>query len=226
MPALNRARGAAQKTKCLSNLRQICQVFFLYAHDFYGYMPSANHMNSGGHYQDLLAEMYHVPKERMYRDSPYRGPSIFTCPNTTEEELRPNAPADYALGTHATNYGENLYSIEGTVGTFDPSSWAYSPPHRVGSLRFPSRTCLLMETKNLSYWYAHSATTGSAAAFWRHANSVNIGFWDGHSENRLPKQVPCAYAYPGYSQAALGCNYFVHGEVKKGSEAHNIFPQL
>ena len=39
MPALNKARAAAQKTTCLSNVGQVMKAQILYSEDNGGYMP-------------------------------------------------------------------------------------------------------------------------------------------------------------------------------------------
>ncbi len=225
LPALGRARAAAQRVKCLGNTRQLGQFFLLYGNDYQGYLPSSKHMKVQM-YQDDLAELYKIPKERMYLDSKFRGPSIFTCPNTDLKELRPNAPADPSLGTHATSYGANQNSIHGNGDVYGTGSWAYTAGHRLGRIPYAGRTSLLVEVKNLAYWSPASTSDGSAAAFWRHKGTVNMAFWDGHSENRLPKQVPCAYGYPALGEAFLIFNYVVNGELRKGYETLCKFPNL
>src|SRR5258708_6898414 len=41
LPALNRAREAANRVKCLVNLRSMCQAAFAHAAEHQGYMPIA-----------------------------------------------------------------------------------------------------------------------------------------------------------------------------------------
>lgn len=48
MPALQKARMAAQSTKCLSNLRQLATASIMYANDYNGYIPAwgfSNYLN-------------------------------------------------------------------------------------------------------------------------------------------------------------------------------------
>lgn len=42
LPALNRANEAAKKTQCAANLRQLGQIFYLYANENRGYLPYQN----------------------------------------------------------------------------------------------------------------------------------------------------------------------------------------
>jgi prepilin-type N-terminal cleavage/methylation domain-containing protein len=44
LPALNRARAAAQSTQCLSNLRSFGQAALMYANDNRGYLPSSDQL--------------------------------------------------------------------------------------------------------------------------------------------------------------------------------------
>ncbi len=221
LPALGKARETAKKIKCLGNVRQLTHYFLLYGNDYNSYLPSPKNMGNMMMYQDLLAELYKIPKERMYLDSHYRGPSIFTCPNTTPEELRPNAPEDPSYGTNATSYGVNQNAVEG-----GGSNWTAVSAHRLGSLPRPSRTSLLLDVKNFSIWTPSRLNGGDAAAFWRHSGTVNVSFWDGHAENRKSRDVPCIYSYPGMATMFLIFNYFVNGELKAGYESYCKFPDL
>jgi len=217
LPALNSAKMLVLRTQCMSNLRQVTQVFNLYAGDYAGFYPSPRNLqlppHVGNHYQDSLAEMYGIKKEYMYLDGKpkYLRNHIFRCPSSSDLEWRPNGP-ESALGTNATSYGVNRNPVEGG-GT----GWIYVAPTPMGRMPLPSRSYLLMETFNGSTVVLGSTSSPFGVPFHRHSLRVNISFWDGHSEARHPSRVPSAFLYPGFSWQ-YEYNFFANGRLTPGYE--------
>ena len=97
LPALNKARQAAQVTACLSNLRQIGQGLNMYVNDYKGIFPIPP---QGGFAQVVLYD-------RIYKTVPtdYGVNSAFRCPSMSEGE-------DGLFGIRIN------YSFKGTTYTF------------------------------------------------------------------------------------------------------------
>lgn len=80
LPSLNRAREAANRIKCASNMRQLGQAMRMYAID------------NEGHFPPSLPVLLAIPDYALV-------PDVFVCPSTDDE---PGAPSD------PLRFGENL----------------------------------------------------------------------------------------------------------------------
>lgn len=79
LPALNKAREAAKKTACLSNMRQIGLGMLMYANDNKGYLPSPSTVGYqpwGPSWALVLIENKYVPGDMTTYSSP-----VFVCPS-------------------------------------------------------------------------------------------------------------------------------------------------
>ena len=204
LPALGKARNMARKTQCLNNTKQLCLVYNFYANDFGGFMPTDWYSfakftppsdNRNYLYLDSLASRYNIKKSKAYGDAKTNNAlknGIFRCPS--------EADSSYLNRTHKTSYGGNPYPF------VNYGSKAVTPLHR---LRKPALAMILGEDWGHSEihlkgsltadprksTYRNETTAYQDPAF-RHENTINIGYSDGHAGNRKPKEIPCQWGYP------------------------------
>ena len=201
LPALNSARERGRGASCLSNEKQLAQIYRFYADDNDDYLPSMD--NLGG--QGVVS-----PKEWLngmvkhylnHENASTRPAEVLFCPaETVSEDI-------------TTNYGLN-YLIAST---------GVCQGIKTGSFSSPSITAMLVEnTGHLCYYCdvenpEHIHATGSdygknRAVFFRHNNTASAAFLDCHVKMLAPKEVPCRESYPEATKEALKNTFFNMGK--------------
>jgi prepilin-type N-terminal cleavage/methylation domain-containing protein len=93
IPALQKARRSAELTQCMSNLRQIALMEFLYAHNNRDFIPLGYSGGSGGgarQFNYIIGQNSSAPEGRgpfgyLYRTNLIQNPKAFYCPSQTYE---------------------------------------------------------------------------------------------------------------------------------------------
>ena len=205
LPALGKARNMARKTQCLNNTKQLCLLFNFYANDFGGFPPTDWYSftkfipptdNRKYVYLDSLASFYNIQKSKAYGDAKKNNAlknGIFRCPS--------EADSSYLNRVYKTSFGGNPYPfVHYTYKTT-------TPLHR---LRKPALVMMLGEDWGHCEIYLvcssltadprkstfRNETTAYQDPAFRHENTINIGYADGHAANRKPKDIPCQWGYP------------------------------
>ena len=203
LPALHKARNMARKTQCLNNTKQLCLLFNFYASDFGGLPPTnwysfTNYPSTRRYdYLNSVASRYNIKKS--YGSDAKKNYSlrngIFRCPS--------EADSSYLNRPHLTSYGGNPYPFINYNNVK-----ALTPIHR---LRKPAMVMMLGEDWGHGEIVLHSSTNPpvdprkstfrkETSAYqdpaFRHENTINIGYADGHAANRKPKDIPCQWGYP------------------------------
>jgi prepilin-type processing-associated H-X9-DG protein len=170
LPALNRARDAANRTKCLSNLRQIGMAMFMYTNDNKGYFPSAARDQP---YQRVEDFCYWEPQSDWQTFSPacprpvsqgalvkYMGSSqnfntaVWVCPSDD-----PTQHQKLGYGSTAYNYPYSYtmnYFCEDGLTADNESNWAPDAATYIGGIlkwsrvRHPSDTVMMLEESSTS----------------------------------------------------------------------------
>jgi prepilin-type processing-associated H-X9-DG protein/prepilin-type N-terminal cleavage/methylation domain-containing protein len=133
-PALKNARGMAQQTACMSNLRQIHAAFVLYAADYRDYMPSSSTLATvgqpeGNWCQQLGRAGYLGSPEIHTSDfgpSPAERWRVFHCP--AETEARSTSLVKQSYWDYP--YSRSSYVVNGQLSY---NTWT----HRRGFMRGP-----------------------------------------------------------------------------------------
>jgi prepilin-type processing-associated H-X9-DG protein len=152
MPALQKARQAAQTTVCLSNLRQITAAAIAYTNDNNGYILPIDWGAVQYCWAGMLVDggYLRVPSTPNLSDPSFGGASVFRCPSGSTDfpvnswvaaanpQWSPTNGYDPrgAGGTRtslitSSGFVDVWYSINGNAGSYGGASWTLSPCHRV-----------------------------------------------------------------------------------------------
>jgi prepilin-type processing-associated H-X9-DG protein/prepilin-type N-terminal cleavage/methylation domain-containing protein len=185
LPALSKARAAAQAIKCKANLKQIGLGYALYAHDNDDMIIPVNfyHTGNGALYKwfSILPTVNSTPitfSEYIGKDSGYR--AALQCPAITETEA-----------CNKTGYLGSCYVSYNTL--------QQTVQRKFGTLSEPSFTLGVIDGANIRYEEGFARTNtmaneGYKASFYRHSEKNNILYLDGHVEDFKFSDVVTAYA--------------------------------
>ena len=216
LPALNRAKEKARSIQCLSQVKTLSNVFFLYADDYKGFLPSqantgytitrngtSSTPKDSGYWQSVLAQLYlkHLTMLKA---------KIGLCPSN-----RNSNPV-------GTNYGGNQYIANGIS-----NNWVVHSRWKMGSFKRPAMTAMLIENEGnnghfhcMAYKGGTSYAEGMAASF-RHSGSCNVGMVDGHAVPLSKMFVPSIVSYPQGTFQLLMNTCFNLGEIIPGVQSIN-----
>ena len=181
LPALNRARDASLRTSCLGNLRQLQQAVLLYAGDNADFLPPVC-----PYYPDLPWDKAWCYEEAPLPKSYGVSEKLIICPAMRMPRV---AGANMTGG-----YGSNPpcdYGIAIFNGGLDNAS---SDPKKLTRLRQPGRNAFFIDSTDYG-WYGEpyvdpclrisgdDPNKGNGNVNWRHSDSINLSFLDGHCDN-------------------------------------------
>jgi prepilin-type N-terminal cleavage/methylation domain-containing protein/prepilin-type processing-associated H-X9-DG protein len=194
LPALNKAREAAKKTSCISNMKQIGAAIILYTDSYDGWLPIAD---LWGSYINYLAEC--LPNKNDYNST---SKNLLVGPGTSSLAICPSVPrnvggakyytSSYQAYAHPDSYASWAASLKQHLWVFKnrSSTWQYS----FVIYKMKSGSALLGEKNYVSndagyggrafVNYLFTNGSGSLSGFyspaWNHSTATNITFVDGH----------------------------------------------
>jgi prepilin-type processing-associated H-X9-DG protein len=186
LPALSKAREAAQNAKCINNLKQCGLAYDLYSSDYDGFIPESTYPYGGVQRQSLdnLRITGYVTKSES-----------LVCPSFNPYKLE--LPGNVAQHTYGILRPAGWYcnATEGFIrGTYDGNSWEC---YNLWGMRSPANFTLLVDSIRLSdviqtkTYEAHTNTNGP---HFRHSNRLcNTCFVDGHVESASQERFIDAY---------------------------------
>lgn len=181
LSGLQNAREMANKSICISNLRQIGQAALLYASDNNGDLPPARtSWSTGGYWCSWLYANpiwncpYSAPTGQYLKKSPVICPSM----------LAGNAKADMASG------GTGFYCTYSANGTICSDGANNKAPIKLSRLQQPSRTPFFTELSAYAFAYYSYTRTDNDYFRYIHNNVQNFVFVDGHVEGLTKSQIP------------------------------------
>jgi prepilin-type N-terminal cleavage/methylation domain-containing protein/prepilin-type processing-associated H-X9-DG protein len=187
LPALAKAKAAAQKTNCLSNLHNIGLAMMMYADDHDGMVPRGNYIPW------FLAYMPYVPEGGLTGD--FRNVRIFYCPSYPNKDPRRKQVITYVINAWRFSSPNDRVGTEQTspskLSAFEqPSDSIHLSDNENGSWR-PIVTGLRDAVTDLNDVWApnhlpYSETTkrlhgDRRVAHKRHGTGVNLLYFDGHA---------------------------------------------
>ena len=161
LPALSKARAAAQGIKCTSNLKQIGFGEAMYTQTYHDYLAPTQIDNNT--WMWLLG---------MHMEGSV---DAFACPANEEGKL--------VLGTHVTE-GNSPFKKEGILGYAQNLSagphqiWTYLEYVKVTQCKFPSLSILIVDNSHNTEIFKYSF--GVLFTDFRHNGRMNAVFLDGH----------------------------------------------
>jgi prepilin-type processing-associated H-X9-DG protein len=188
LPALESGMAKVKSVQCLSNMRQLGQAWIMYAGDNHGAI-------AGGEYNYVGSDWI------LRKDFSLAGANLTST--HTNGVLWPYIGNHKVYRCPSEPYLVTAYSIPGPVAC-DPGSTESSPFHnpRLSTILYASRQALFVEESDPRLWSVgenqgafwivngppgtgHTTWTNATdwPAWWRHQNSMNIVFCDGHGEN-------------------------------------------
>jgi len=199
LPIINKAREVANRTKCASNIRQICTSAIMFAREDRSQMFTNPYT---GTRRDDLSHLY---------PTYIQGFKVFICPST-QNIVRSVDDLTRAVGNPGPGYGHSYEARtlmcpgtwpDGTVVVDDPNN----PNRNVKRYKKPglkSWIVMLMDSDDTrtNNWPDPGENHG--------AEGVNVGFCDGHAEfvrtgkSLLKVYVDGYYTPPGVDYAKYG----------------------
>lgn len=194
-PVISRAREAARKTACLSNLRQLGMAAALYAQDWNERFcpPLGGHAPdfSWGYYWWGYVEGDQVDQERGLLYNHIKSGGLDKCPS-------------FALvkrgGLRGLGYGYNYAYVGGDVGV--THDWTNFPgtPAAQAAIQDPTGTVMFADSarnnwtdptkmEENAYLDPPSMSWGWSTVHFRHNGLVNIVWVDGHAST-MPREGP------------------------------------
>ena len=167
LPALSRAKNAAEATVCKSNLRQIGIAMQSYVSDFGVYPYFHQFPDPKFWWTGLERYTAVIGPEDSWTNPPPR--SIWVCPEAT---LTPTTKYFFA-------YGMNM----------GLSTWSTATPDKITAVGQPSTMVFLTDAPGAfcAVWPEPTAAVYAPTA--RHKRKMNVAFIDGHVESLRSDQV-------------------------------------
>jgi prepilin-type processing-associated H-X9-DG protein/prepilin-type N-terminal cleavage/methylation domain-containing protein len=176
LPALAKARAKAQAISCVNNLKQINLALFIYVDESRQKLPLGSQPSIRDHNSCIWDSLPVAVKSA----------ESFVCPTDALQNcLSLNATG--AAGTWGVEWATTRLSYNYNYNSAEPGVGG-----SLGSIKFPSSTCVFAEGIQRPYFY-HNGMTGlpdggigvgyaSAPARLdpRHSDGMNLAFYDGH----------------------------------------------
>ena len=183
LPALSKARQAAQSSTCQNNLKNVGLVFQLYAEDHGGYFPRHKDAAETIWWNNPNRAMYTMNYFR-YSDSvkKYADPMLLCATTTVQVAAVKGEP-------HALTYGSYCFN-------------GYFPNMLNGTLTLDSYKTSLFQDKikypGAMVWFGDCSVNGatnfltSATIGYYHGSRANFVYLDGHVASLRPQEVPAS----------------------------------
>ena len=170
LPALSKAKEAANSIRCLGQLKQIGLGVFGYADSYNGFLPcslATGPINYGTYMQQIAPEMNLNTADNNY----LYGYNIFTCPSDK---------IPYVAYGWSSSYGAN-----NRVLCYSTTSGP-KVPYKMASIVRPEELRGIMDTLDSLIVSPNGSTPWASGGLMecepRHSNGVNILILDGHAE--------------------------------------------
>jgi prepilin-type N-terminal cleavage/methylation domain-containing protein len=196
LPALSKARAAAQAIKCVNNVKQLGLAIAMYVNDNEQWMPLATMSNST--WVQQISEYAGGPTKDAY--GTFNGdslPGIFICPSDPNEVY-------IETGSNGQNFKVTNYGYNQNIGNEVRSDWW--KPRMITACPQPSSCVALLDYAvktqradrgGLHFCFMTKANIDSLAAFRHDRKDTNL-YFDGHAEQVRMQTITDAEAWDFY----------------------------
>ncbi len=180
IPAVGKVRASAQTADCVSNLRQISNLYLLYTQENKGRLLKASEGGVGGKYWQFYLQ------EFMEADSEVRQMGGFHC----KACLAANPELDDGRDILRSTYGLNNFIGRAGTNPGDTSTWGINLMIQAVE---PAKTLLFADpamesARNTMVGVGYEANLFPVA--YHPGEMVNLSFLDGHVETRPLSSIP------------------------------------
>ncbi len=200
LPALNRAREAAQKISCTNTMKQMGLSAGMYSGDNDGFLVPARQCNRvGGSVQtvgttDWFKALQYYDSVNFTRKHLYGGAvaAIPLCPGALKKAGTITNTLTGTLNWWTSGGSVNslgAYTVWQSLGYFDhgnPNASAVNRPKKTGMVRGAGHKILMQEGYYSALWTTpdHWDNTANTCTAWdqHNSNSINVVMTDGHVE--------------------------------------------
>lgn len=180
IPVVGKVRASSETADCVSNLRQISNLYLLYTQDNKGHLLKASEGSAGGKYWQ-----FHL-QEFMESDSEVRQMDGFHC----KACLAANPELDDGRDILRSTYGLNNYIGRAGTNPGDNSTWGINLMIQAVA---PAKTVLFADpsmesARNTMVGIGYESNLFPVA--YHPGNMVNLSYLDGHVETLSLSSIP------------------------------------
>ena len=191
LPALNKARARGKQTTCANNLRQLHLGWMNYTLDNNDFVPPGNGGVSGNNFPWSQYLQPYINETKSYSLPNYRPlfkpNGVLACPQFVLDTTN-NIPDRTTYGINYYAWGDNYVTPAGGSGI--------KPYLKLSRAKAPGLFYLLADSHtgaaaDLGHYRILPCTQGAGTNYFhfRHLNTVNMLYGDGHSNSLKPNQA-------------------------------------
>ena len=190
LPALNNARENGRNSNCISNIKQIGGMYFMYSGDNDDMLPGYyytyfNNGNANSYWHERLAKTY---------GSGNFNSKMFVCPTLYARIYGSKNGAAWVQCTYGASVANQKFAY----------GYLSLPARKLSKFIYASQGGMIIENYGHTMWEPTTSAfdtatlygSGTYRAAFIHNNRANVTFIDGHTETRQKKKIPDDQSYP------------------------------
>lgn len=191
LPALAAARNAAKRSQCLSMIRSYSLADSIYQNDYNGWAVPHFQGPNDANRMWWMRNKHYRSNLGLQGDSNLAPPEM-VCPMATVALANPTSTGGIYI---SWSYGYNWTASVGFTDMGFASSFRGLRPEQIKNagtkIQFADGLDILISWAGSNVYFGEVVPSGatSQATAYRHDESANVSFWDGHAEGRPRKDI-------------------------------------